>query len=131
MDLTANSGPCSASRARRLTTHQIAVLVQVLLNFPDQRVSVCHASSSIDAGAYAEDFVAVFKALNWTVDSLELSGVLAHHYLSGLAIVVENQQLPPSAEALRDALRIYNIETETLLDTSHLSGARTFVLAVS
>jgi hypothetical protein len=131
MDSNANSGTGGAStRVRRLTTHQIAVLVQVLLSFSDQRVGVCHDSSSSDAAAYAEDFVAVFKALNWTVDSFESTRDFVPS-ASGLAIVASDQRLPPSAEALRDALRIYQLEADTVRDRIDLCGPRAFVLAVS
>jgi len=116
-------------RPRRLNTHQIAVLVQVLLSFPEQHVGVCHENSSGDAAAYAEDFVAVFKALNWTVDSFEHSRDFIHS-ASGLALVVRDR-LPPIAEALRDALRIYQFEAYTFRDRTDLCGPRAFVLAVT
>src|SRR3954452_10981916 len=100
--------------ARRLTTHQQAVLVQVLLAVPEQRVGLEAASLSADAAGYAQNFLAIFKACGWNVDEdapRSLSGVEA----PGLAIVVgKDQRLPPGAEALRDALRIYQVEVETV-----------------
>jgi hypothetical protein len=44
---------------------------------------------------------------------------------------VQANQLPPSAEALRDALRIYGIEAEIVPDRTNLSGSSNFVLAVT
>jgi hypothetical protein len=131
MDSTAHSGPGrAATRACRLTTHQIAVLVQVLLSFPDQLVGVCHDRSSSDAATYAQDFIAVFKALNWTVDSCEPATDFRQS-ASGLAILVRGQRIPPSAEALRDALRIYRMEADIVCDSLDLCGPHAFVLVVS
>jgi hypothetical protein len=125
-----NSGPGSgAIPTRRLTTHQIAVLVQVLLSFPGQRVGVGYLRSTSDAATYAADFLTIFKALDWVADSQELPEDFGS-YPSGLAIVSRDGQLPPSAEALRDALRIYRLEAETRCGHSDLCGPRAFVLAV-
>ena len=55
--------------ARKLSTHQQAVLIQILLNFPDEPVGVCcltSANGASEAAAYAEDFLTVFKAINWS-----------------------------------------------------------------
>ena len=62
--------------ARKLSTHQQAVLIQILLNFPDEPVGVfCLLSNGSvvtnDAHSYAEDFLTVFKAINWTVDRVK------------------------------------------------------------
>jgi hypothetical protein len=53
---------------RKLTTHQKAVLIQVLLAFPDQQVGVCYDPSATDALSYAEDFLTVFKVIGWKVN---------------------------------------------------------------
>jgi hypothetical protein len=115
---------------RRLTTHQQAVLIQVLLAFPDETVSVRYLPSASDAGNYAEDFSTIFKAVNWNVVPAEPAEVLPHSS-SGLTIVVREETLPPSAEALRDALRIYGIEAQVARDESNLCGTSNFALAVT
>jgi hypothetical protein len=115
---------------RKLSTHQQAVLIQVLLTFPDEPVGVCYQPEVTDAHAYAEDFLTIFKAINWRVDQARTAANLAVA-AGGLAIVVPEGQLPPSAEALRDALRIYGIEAEIVPDLANLCGSRKFVLAVT
>ncbi|MDQ1406750.1 MAG: hypothetical protein QOG55_2379 [Acidobacteriaceae bacterium] len=138
-DASGNAGrggwPGQASAAaerspRRLTTHQKAVLIQVLLAFPEETVAVRYLTSASDALNYADDFSTIFKAVNWTVVSAEPAEDLAHCF-SGLTIVVREEKLPPSAEALRDALRIYGIEAEVARDRSNLCGASNFALAVT
>src|ERR1700693_3861374 len=95
---------------RRLTTHQQAVLIQVLLTFPDQQVDVCFSPSDSDALAYAQDFLNIFKALGWRVTEPE-SADLPEGRTASLAVVTrEEGSLPACAEALQDALRIYGIE---------------------
>jgi hypothetical protein len=121
----------AAERApRRLTTHQQAVLIQVLLAFPDETVSVCYSLSANDAVNYADDFSTIFKAVNWTVVPAESAEDLPCSS-SGLAIVVREEKLPPSAEALRDALRIYGIEVQIASGHSNLCGSSNFALAVT
>ena len=115
---------------RKLSTHQQAVLIQVLLTFPDEPVGVCYQSAIADAHAYAEDFLTIFKAINWRVDQARATAALSAAS-GGLAIVVPEGQLPPSAEALRDALRIYGIEAEIVPDQANLCGSKKFVLAVT
>lgn len=110
---------------RRLTTHQQAVLIQVLLAFTEERVAVRYLASASDALDYAEDFSTIFKAINWTVVSSEPTEDLPYSS-SGLAIVVRGEKLPPSAEALRDALRIYGIEAQIVRDESNLCGPSNF-----
>jgi hypothetical protein len=110
---------------RRLSTHQKAVLIQVLLTFPDETVAVRYSSSASDALDYANDFSTVFKAINWTVVSAEPAEDLPYSS-SGLAIVVRDEKLLPSAEALRDALRIYGIEAQIARDKSNLCGPSNF-----
>jgi hypothetical protein len=115
---------------RKLTTHQKAVLIQVLLAFPDQQVRVCYHPSASDALGYASDFLTVFKVIGWEVDDggpLEaLSG-----QSPGLSLVVSEQgKLPPSAEALRDALRIYDIEVATFCDPACNMESGSFILAI-
>lgn len=116
--------------ARKLSTHQQAVLIQILLNFPDEPVGVCCLPSTSDAGAYAEDFLTVFKSINWTVDSVQKTDGLPSAP-SGLAIIAKGTPPPPSAEALRDGLRIYQIEAEIIEDRADVCGDRKFVLAVT
>ena len=119
--------------ARKLTTHQKAVLIQVLLAFPDQHVSVCYDPSVGDALGYAEDFLTLFKVLGWRVEAgapSNFSNAL-NVQPSGLAFLVSaTNSLPPSAEALRDALRIYGIEIATLLDPARNVASDGFVLAI-
>jgi hypothetical protein len=115
---------------RRLSTHQKAVLIQVLLAFPDETVSVRYSPSASDALNYADDFSTIFKAISWTVVSAEPAEDLPHSD-GGLAIVVRQEKLPPSAEALRDALRIYGIEAEVVTDNSNLCGSSNFALAIT
>ena len=116
--------------ARRLTTHQQAVLIQVLLAFPEQRVGIQTSSSATDAGGYAENFLAIFKACGWNIDSgaaHSISGVES----PGLAIVVrDDHRLPPGAEALRDALRIYQVEVGTVCEPESKIDAGAFILRV-
>ena len=115
---------------RRLTTHQKAVLIQVLRTFRDQRVSVCYHPAASDALSYAQDFVSVFKAIGWTVTNDGPSGALNAQSM-GLAFLVSVQDsLPPSAEALRDSLRIYGIEVPTLCDPTCDIGPGAFILAI-
>jgi hypothetical protein len=116
--------------ARKLSTHQQAVLIQILLNFPDEPVGVCCLPSAGDAGAYAEDFLTVFKSINWTVDRVQKADSLSPA-ASGLSIIANGTPPPPSAEALRDGLRIYQIEAEIVEDRENLCGDRKFVLAVT
>jgi hypothetical protein len=126
-----NHGTATGRSARRLSTHQQAVLIQVLLAFPDETVGVCSQSSAPGAHDYAEDFLNIFKALNWNVNNdVEVCERLPVAP-SGLALLVTENRVPPSAEALRDALRIYSLEAEITTDRLNLCGSRNFVLAVS
>ena len=132
MEATGDIGQGSAQprSARRLTTHQQAVLIQVLLTFPEEPVGVCCLSSAPEARSYADDFLTIFKAINWSAQEVES----AHDFpvgSAGLALIVRENQLPASAEALRDALRIYNLEAQVLPDRGNLCGSRKFVLAVA
>ena len=115
---------------RRLTTHQQAVLIQVLLAFPDETVAVRYLTAASDALNYAEDFSTIFKAVNWNVVQVEPAEDLPYSS-SGLAIVVRGEKLRPSAEALRDALRIYGIEAQVATDEANLCGLSNFALAVT
>ena len=104
------------STPRKLTTHQKAVLIQVLLTFPDQQVGVCYSPTATDALAYAQDFLTIFKTIGWTVNDAEPAESVTGES-AGLALIVSRgNSLPPSAQALRDALRIYGIEVETFCD---------------
>jgi hypothetical protein len=116
--------------ARRLTTHQQAVLIQVLLAFPDQQVGVCYYPSASDALGYAQDFLTVFKVIGWNVDDGAPLETL-NGQSTGLAFLVSAEgSLPPSAEALRDALRIYGIEVATFCDPTRTMRSGSFVLAI-
>jgi hypothetical protein len=130
-DTSGNVGQGSAVERspRRLTTHQKAVLIQVLLAFPEETVSVRYLPSASDALDYAEDFSTIFKAINWTVVSAEAED--DPYSSSGLTIMVREGKLPPSAEALRDVLRIYGIEAQVARDQSNLCGSSNFALAVT
>jgi hypothetical protein len=131
-DTSGNVGHGSAVERspRRLTTHQKAVLIQVLLAFPEEIVSVCHLAPASDALNYADDFATIFKAINWTVVPAKPAEDLPDSS-SGLTICVREEKLPPSAEALRDALRIYGIEAQVAKDRSNLCGSSNFALAVT
>jgi hypothetical protein len=115
---------------RKLSTHQNAVLIQVLLAFPEQRVAVQYFASVGDALAYAQDFLTIFKAVGWTVNDVEPAERFAEQG-AGLALIVSQDHcLPPAAEALRDALRIYGIEVETVRDSSGNVAADGFLLRI-
>lgn len=115
---------------RKLTTHQKAVLIQVLLVFPEQKVNVCYYPSASDALGYAQDFLTVFKSIGWKVNDVAPSEYLGSQ-TTGLAFVVSGQgSLPPSAEALRDALRIYGIEVTTFCDPNCNMRSGGFILAI-
>jgi hypothetical protein len=116
------------AHSRKLTTHQQAVLIQVLLAFPEQRMGIEHCDWA-DGPTYAQDFLTIFNAVRWDVVQLgarKETGACA----SGLAIVVRGDDVPPAAEALRDALRIYAIEVETLSDSERKIAANEFVFSV-
>ena len=113
---------------RKLTTHQKAVLIQVLLTFPEQHVIVCYFSSADDAMAYAQDFLMIFKAIGWKVNDVVLAET---NPFTGIAIITSAEEnLPPSAEALRDALRIYEIEVAISRDAARNVAPGSFVFAV-
>jgi len=111
--------------ARKLTTHQKAVLIQVLRTFPDERVEIRYAPDADDALSYAQDFLSIFKAIGWDVTGPEAEGIANR---SALALLVRDAKLPACAEALRDALRIYETSVETQCGAG--SPAHTFTLWV-
>lgn len=116
--------------ARRLSTHQKAVLIQVLLAFPVQRVKVCYQRAASDASAYAQDFFTIFKVIGWDVAEAEASENW-NGEAAGLSLVVAAPaSLPVGAEALRDALRIYGIEVATVCDPSCGMSAGGFIFNV-
>jgi hypothetical protein len=123
-------GSAAGLSSRRLSVHQQAVLIQVLLAFPGESAGVCYSRSSDEARAYAEDFLNIFKAINWSVEDAE-SVVDLPAASHGVAIIVKEKHLPSSAEALRDALRIYHLEAEILDHQNSLCGSRKFVLAIT
>ena len=118
------------STPRKLTTHQKAVLIQVLLVFPDQQVGVCYSPTATDALAYAQDFLTIFKAIGWTVNDAESAEIVTDQSAGLVLIVSRGGSLPPSAQALRDALRIYGIEVDTYCDSDRNIASGSFVLAV-
>jgi hypothetical protein len=111
--------------ARKLTTHQKAVLIQVLRTFPNERIEIRYAPGARDALSYAQDFLSIFKAIGWDVTGPEAEGIANR---SALALLVRDAKLPACAEALRDALRIYEIAVETQCGRG--SPAHTFTLWV-
>ena len=118
------------STPRKLTTHQKAVEIQVLLTFPEQQVGVCYSPTATDALAYAQDFLTIFKTIGWTVNDVESAEIVTSQSV-GLALIVgRGGSLPPSAEALRDTLRIYGIEVETFCDSARNIASGGFVLAI-
>ena len=90
-----------------------------------RRVGVRYLPSVSDALNYADDFSTIFKAINWTVVPAEPAEDFPCSS-SGLAIVACEEKLPASAEALRDALRIYGIEAQVVRDSSNLCGPSNF-----
>jgi hypothetical protein len=115
---------------RKLTTHQKAVLIQVLLAFPEQEVGVCYSASASDALGYAQDFLTIFKVIGWKVNEGAPSENLSDEF-TGLAFVATGRDsLPPVAEALRDALRIYEIEVATFCDPTCNMRSGGFILSV-
>jgi hypothetical protein len=115
---------------RRLNTHQKAVLIQVLLAFPDQQVEVGYDPSASDALGYAHDFVTIFNVIGWTVKEGAPSKI-ANGLSRGLSLVVSTPgSLPASGEAFRDALRIYEIEAATLCDPTSSVTPGGFLLGI-
>jgi hypothetical protein len=115
---------------RRLTTHQKAVLIQVLLSFPDQHVGVWYDPSASDALEFAQDFLTIFKVIGWKVNEESPSETLDGHF-TGLTLVVGDQNnLPPGSEALRDGLQIYGIEVTTLCDPTCNIHSGGFILSI-
>lgn len=115
---------------RKLTTHQKAVLIQVLLTFPDQRVGIFYSAAAADGQTYAMEFMTIFKAIGWDVTGPEASEDIAGDS-GGLAFVMgEDGWLPACAEALRYALRIYEIEVGTRSEKGRAVPADGFVLWV-
>jgi hypothetical protein len=116
--------------ARKLTTHQKAVLIQVLRTFPDERVEIRYAAEAADAYAYAQDFLSIFKAIGWDVAGPEAKPLAATNRLPNLALLVPGGHLPACTEALRDALLIYEIELTTHSRAADASAIHTFTLWV-
>jgi hypothetical protein len=115
---------------RRLNTHQKAVLIQVLLAFPDQQVDVGYDPSASDALGYAQDFLTIFNVIGWKVKEGAPSKI-ANGQSPGLSLVVSAAgTLPPSGEAFRDALRIYEIEAAMLCDPTCTITPGGFLLAI-
>jgi hypothetical protein len=115
---------------RRLTTHQKAVLIQVLLSFPDQHVGVWYDPSASDALDFAQDFLTIFKVIGWRVNEGSPSQTLDGQS-AGLTLVISDQNnVPPGSEALRDALRIYGIEVTTLCDPTCNINSGGFILSI-
>ncbi len=123
-DVSARTAP------RKLTTYQKAVLIKVLTAFPGQEAGIRYDPDVPDAQAYAQDFLAVFKAILWEVKDPEpTSGLAANSF--GLALSVSDERAAPTAAtALRDALRIYGIEAEFAVESSQEISLSAFVLMV-
>jgi hypothetical protein len=118
------------SPSRRLSTHQKAVLIQVLNAFPEQDVGVWATPEVADADDYAEDFVTIFRAIGWNVSRPDMAGVLNGN-VAGLALLSNSEEgLTGCAEALRDALRIYNLEVATPSVPCSAIARGSFVFAV-
>lgn len=115
---------------RKLTTHQKAVLIQVLRTFPGERVQIVYSSSAGDGRAFATDFMAIFKAIGWDVSGPEPADNFAGGSIGLALAVADNGTLPACVEALQDALRIYEIEIETRPDKRRNIAASGFVLWV-
>lgn len=128
MDTTMSEDRTPTTR-RRLTTHQKAVLIQVLRTFPDERVRICYSPCSVDGRSYAEDFVSVFRAIGWRVDGPDASSEPAAAP-SALALVPSEMGLLPCAAAFRDALRIYGIEIHVDFSSSGRVMGDSFLLRV-
>lgn len=114
------------TNSRKLTTHQKAVLIQVLRTFPDEHVEIRYAPGAADAFVYAQDFLSIFKAIGWDVRGPEAEAPAGGH-ATGIAIFVPDGKLPRCAEALRDALRIYDIEAKLQNDVERKPAANSFV----
>lgn len=112
---------------RKLSTHQKAVLVQVLRTFPDEHVRIVYSHSASDARAYAEDFVSVFRAIGWDVSGPDATDE-SFAAPSELVLIAHDARMLPCVEALRDALRIYRIEAACSGSASVEPG--TFLLRV-
>jgi len=115
---------------RKLTTDQKAVLIQVLLAFPGQQVGVTYYPLASDAQDYAQDFLTLFTVIGWKVNAGAPSESL-NRQAPGLAFVVsEEGGLPPGAEALRDALRVFGVEVVTISDPDYSAAPGGFILSV-
>jgi hypothetical protein len=115
---------------RKLTTHQQAVLIQVLLAFPEQRSASTTVPQRATRSLTTQDFLTVFKAIGWKVNEGAPSESLSDEF-TGLTFVATGQDsLPPVAEALRDALRIYEIEVATFCDPACNMRSGGFILSV-
>jgi hypothetical protein len=115
---------------RKPTTDQKAVLIQVLVAFPNQQVDVSYHPAASDARDYAQDFLTVFKVIGWKVSDGAPSES-SNRKSSGLAFVVsEPGRLPPGAEALRDALRVFGVEIATIADPAYSTPPGRFILTV-
>jgi hypothetical protein len=115
---------------RKLTTDQKAVLIQVLLAFPGQQVGVTYYPLASDAQDYAQDFLTLFTVIGWKVNAGAPSESFGRQS-SGLAFVVsEEGGLPPGAEALRDALRVFGVEVVTISDPDYSAAPGGFILSV-
>lgn len=104
------------------------MLIQVLLAFPDQRVAIFYSAAAEDGQAYATDFMAIFKAIGWDVTGPETSADIAGEPVGLAFIVGEGGKLPACAEALRDALRIYEVEVGIHTEAKREVAADGFVL---
>jgi hypothetical protein len=120
----------ASSPSRRLSTHQKAVLIQVLNAFPEQDVGVWASPEVADASDYAEDFVTIFKAIGWNVSRPDMAGVVDGNMAPLTLLSNSEEGLTGCAQALRDALRIYNLEVAIPSVSSGAIPRGSFVFAV-
>lgn len=116
--------------ARRLSTHQKAVLIQVLLTIAEQRVNVRYQRAASDAFDYAQDFLTIFKVIGWDVQEVAPAENWNGETVGLSLVVAAPDSLPVGAEALRDALRIYGIEVATICDPECGVSAGGFIFSV-
>ena len=117
-------------RSRKLSTHQKTVLIQVLLVFPNQHARIIYSPDAGDGHNYAQEFLAIFKAIGWDVEGPETEDSVSAQPHELAIIAHEPDSLPPAAEALRDALLIYKIEASIQFDPSCNIPPGAFVLAI-
>jgi len=98
---------------RRLSEAQIRILFAELSHFPPAKV---HLGASVQGGTeardFAQDFLVLFKALNWPVNGIAQEMAPPHRGMS--VRVMKVGEHPPSADALRAAIKRLGFEVEDL-----------------